>query len=179
MPWKRAPSCATGPLPKGGYLKFLRCCNFRLPAWDSQTRDRRCPGKLPTFAKNGKIGILDRNRMNITSIIHLRCILLLPLLLAAANAQNAPANPSGGAQPVSYASMNQLNSLLSQLEQASQATQSDLSKMRIEKWKTDSSTKQQSLANVESIKRNLQEALPEMIAKLRSSPEDLAATFKL
>ena len=117
--------------------------------------------------------------MNITSIIHLRCILLLPLLLAAANAQNAPANPSGGAQPVSYASMNQLNSLLSQLEQASQATQSDLSKMRIEKWKTDSSTKQQSLANVESIKRNLQEALPEMIAKLRSSPEDLAATFKL
>jgi len=115
--------------------------------------------------------------MKLTSIFHLRRILVLPLLLMAAAAQNAPAN--AGAQPVSYASMNQVNSLLSQLEQASQSTQADLPKVRIEKWKTDSNTKQQSLANVESIRRNLQDALPEMIGKLRSSPEDLAATFKL
>jgi hypothetical protein len=75
--------------------------------------------------------------------------------------------------------MSQLNLLLSQLEQASQATQADLAKLRVEKWKTDSTTKQQSLANVDSIQRNLQNALPEMIGKLRNNPEDLAATFKL
>ena len=72
-----------------------------------------------------------------------------------------------------------MNLMLSQLEQASQATQADLLKTRVEKWKTDSSTKQQGLANVDSIQRNLQNALPEMIGKLRANPEDLAATFKL
>ncbi|MGB7148316.1 MAG: hypothetical protein WBD45_04140, partial [Terriglobales bacterium] len=49
----------------------------------------------------------------------------------------------------------------------------------IEKWKTDSTNKQQALANVSSIQRNLQDALPDMIAQLNNSPEDLAASFKL
>jgi hypothetical protein len=34
-------------------------------------------------------------------------------------------------------------------------------------------------ANVDSIQRNLQAALPEMITQLNNSPEDLAASFKL
>jgi hypothetical protein len=111
-----------------------------------------------------------------TIVPNIRVKHLCPLLLVAvAVAQNAPAAPPA----VSYASMSQLNVLLSQLEQASQATQADLSKLRIEKWKTDSDTKRQSLGNVDSIQRNLQNALPEMIGKLRATPEDLAATFKL
>jgi hypothetical protein len=35
------------------------------------------------------------------------------------------------------------------------------------------------MANVESIRRNLQSALPEIIAQLNNSPENLAASFKL
>jgi hypothetical protein len=69
--------------------------------------------------------------------------------------------------------------MLAQLEQASQATRADLGKLRIEKWKTDSRYRKQSLANAESIKKNLESALPEMINQLRSSPEDLTASFKL
>lgn len=80
---------------------------------------------------------------------------------------------------VSYASVTQLNGLLGQLEAASKTAQADLSKLRIERWKTDGSYKKQSLANVDSIQRNLQGALPEIIAKLRSTPEDLPTTFKL
>jgi len=80
---------------------------------------------------------------------------------------------------VSYSSVNQLNTLLSQLEQSSQAAQLDLAKLRIEKWKTDSGTKRQAQGNTESIQRNLQTALPEIIAELRASPENLASTFKL
>jgi hypothetical protein len=117
--------------------------------------------------------------MNLTSLFRLRRLSALPLLLAAATAQTAPGNAAQTSPPVSYSSMSQLNLLLSQLEQASQATQADLAKTRVEKWKTDSSTKQQGLANVDSIQRNLQNALPEMIGKLRANPEDLAATFKL
>jgi len=82
-------------------------------------------------------------------------------------------------QPVSYASVTQLNGLLAQLEASSKNTQADLVKLRIERWKTDNGTKKQNLANVDSIQRNLQGALPEMIAQLRFAPEDLPTTFKL
>jgi len=81
--------------------------------------------------------------------------------------------------PVSYASVTQVNGLLSQLEATSKNTQADLARMRIERWKTDGTYKKQSLANVDSIQRNLQGALPEMIAQVRAAPEDLPATFKL
>ena len=105
------------------------------------------------------------------------------LCLAAAAAQSGPAisvAPAGGqGTPVSYASVTQLNGLLSQLETTSKDTQADLVKLRIEHWKADSGYKKQALGNVDSIQRNLQGALPEMLAKLRSAPEDLPATFKL
>jgi hypothetical protein len=85
--------------------------------------------------------------------------------------------PQGGA--VSYASVSQLNGLLAQLEAASKATQADLARLRIERWKTDGGSKKRSLGDVDSVQRNLQNALPEMIEKLHNSPEDLPATFRL
>ena len=57
--------------------------------------------------------------------------------------------------------------------------QADLAKLRIERWKTDANSKKQMLANIDSIQRNLQGALPEIIAQLRGQPEDLPTTFKL
>ena len=104
------------------------------------------------------------------------------LLVTAAQGQAGPAPAAASSQsnqPVSYASVTQLNGLLAQLEASSKNTQADLVKLRIERWKTDNGTKKQNLANVDSIQRNLQGALPEMIAQLRSAPEDLPTTFKL
>lgn len=69
--------------------------------------------------------------------------------------------------------------MLTQLEGASKSTQEDLGKLRIERWKMDGGSKKQMLANVDSIQRNLQGALPEIISQLRSQPEDLPSTFKL
>src|SRR5579864_1355162 len=89
----------------------------------------------------------------------------------------APAN--GQSVPVSYASVTQLNGMLAQLEATSKNTQSDLMKLRIDKWKADGSYKKQTLGNVDSIQRNLQGALPEIISQLRAAPEDLPASFKL
>jgi len=106
--------------------------------------------------------------------------------VAAALGQSGPTpvasagNANGGQdQPVSYASVTQLNGLLSQLEATSKTTQADLVKLRIEKWKASGADKKQALGNVDSIQRNLQGALPEILNQLRSAPEDLAATFKL
>ena len=102
------------------------------------------------------------------------------MLVAVATAQVASsASSAASAPPVPYASVSQLNLMLSQLEQVAQAAQLDLGKLRIEKWKTDSNTKRSTEADVESLQRNLQMALPEIIAQLRASPENLATTFKL
>jgi hypothetical protein len=87
------------------------------------------------------------------------------------------ASPQG--EPVSYTSVTQVNGLLAQLEATSKSTQDDLTKLRIERWKTDNASKKQALGNVDSIQRNLQNALPAMIGQLRNAPEDLSATFKL
>ena len=92
----------------------------------------------------------------------------------------AAAQETGGSNaPVAYASVNELNNILGQLRQTSQNLQADLSRARVDKWKTDSSTKRQAQANAESIQRNLQSALPEIITQLNNAPEDMAATFKL
>jgi hypothetical protein len=81
--------------------------------------------------------------------------------------------------PVSYGSVTQLNGLLSQLETTSKAAQADLANLRIERWKADAASKRQALGNVDSIQRNLQNALPGIVEKLRAAPEDVPATFKL
>src|SRR6476620_8383263 len=96
-------------------------------------------------------------------------------LLLSATCLTAQITPA----PVPYASVSELNGILGPLEQASQATQADLAKLRIDKWKMDSNYKKQVLGNTESVKRNLQSALPEIVTLLRNSPEDLSATFKL
>jgi hypothetical protein len=95
----------------------------------------------------------------------------------AAQAPPAPSPQPG--TPVSYASVSQLNGILSQIESTSKDTQSDLQQLRIERWKTDKTTKAQALTNVDSIQRNLQAALPDIIAQLRAAPENVPDTFKL
>lgn len=104
--------------------------------------------------------------------------------IAAAMGQSGPSpvpNPApvGQGAPVSYASVTQLNGLLSQIEATSKNTQTDLGKLRIERWKANGSEKKEALGNVDSIQRNLQGALPEIIAQLRNAPEDVSVSFKL
>ncbi len=103
-------------------------------------------------------------------------IVLLPALAVAQSAGNTS---SANQSPVAYASVSELNDILAQLQKTSQSIQADLKNSRVEKWKTDGGTKKQTMADIDSIQRNLQSSLPETIAQLNSSPEDLAASFKL
>jgi len=98
---------------------------------------------------------------------------------AAAGAQDAASAPSGQQAPVAYASVGELNGILTQLQKTAQDIQSDLAKMRMDRWKTDAATKRQTLANVGSLQRNLKSALPEIVAQMNNSPEDLGTSFKL
>jgi hypothetical protein len=101
------------------------------------------------------------------------------VLTSLATAQIEPAGQQTITPPVSYASLSQVSSLLATLEQQSQAAQLDLAKLRIDRWKTDSNNKKQTQSNVESVSRNLHDALPGIIGEVRAAPESLVSTFKL
>ena len=106
-------------------------------------------------------------------------IAVLGSLLACSSAfAQAPANSTPNA-PVSYSSISELNQLIANLESASQTTQQDLANLRVEKWKADDRTKHDTESKVESIQKNLQNALPGMLTDLKNSPENLALTFKV
>ena len=174
MPWKRAPNCATGPHPRPNVASSRSVYNhfYCPPALiDSQT-----PGS-PDFENTWKISILNMTRSLHTMNLNWIRAVILVCLLSPVLSLTGQITPAG--TPVPYTSVSQLNAILGPLEQASETTQADLNKLRIEKWKTESGYKKQILNNTDSIKRNLQSALPEIITQLRNSPEDLTATFKL
>jgi hypothetical protein len=102
---------------------------------------------------------------------------LLALLAPAAASAQTPTNDRPS--PVAYASVSELNSILAQVRDVAQSIDGDLAKTRVDRWKADAATKRDAQANVESIRRNVQSALPEIITQLNNTPEDLAATFKL
>jgi hypothetical protein len=108
-------------------------------------------------------------------------ILFLACLPASAqtNASTAANTPPLQGNAVPWASVGQVNALLGELDSVARVTSNDLARVRIDKWKTDSGTKQQVQANSDSIQRNLQSALPAIIGGVRNAPDDMAASFKL
>ncbi|MFZ0478311.1 MAG: hypothetical protein WAL71_04105 [Terriglobales bacterium] len=130
----------------------------------------------PLFTQRSQTPRLGARRRTLRRLVS-TCSIGVVSLAGMARAQDAHAQATSA--PVAYASVSELNGILSHLKESSTAMQADLAKTRVEHWKTDGSTKRQTQGNVESIQRNLQSALPEIVAQVGNSPEDLAATFKL
>lgn len=109
--------------------------------------------------------------------------LLLRLLLIAVVAPLSQAqNPSSPAQANTLPAAQSFpdpGTLLSRIQQETLGLSADLGKLRIDKWKTDSSSKSQATDNAESIQRNISNALPGLISGVRSAPQSLGANFKL
>jgi hypothetical protein len=117
--------------------------------------------------------------MNSRNVFICVASLILPALAPLARAQNASSVSSGNQPPVAYTSVSELKAIIAPLQQTAQSILTDLGKIHIEKWKTSASNKQETLTNLESVQRNLQSALPEIITQLNNSPEDLSTSFKL
>ena len=109
--------------------------------------------------------------------------LLLRLLLIAVVAPLSQAqNPSSPAQANTLPAAQSFpdpGTLLSRIQQETLGLSADLGKLRIDKWKTDSSSKSLATDNAESIQRNISNALPGLISGVRSAPQSLGANFKL
>lgn len=96
-------------------------------------------------------------------------VLLFTLVGFAAAQTAAPSQPNAA----------DFNLLLAQLQQTANTANLDLAKLRIEKWKADGNAKQQFQANAELLSRNMTGTLPGLLAAARTSPQNLAANFKL
>jgi hypothetical protein len=99
------------------------------------------------------------------------CILAYSWQHLAAQTMPAAAAPATGSADIP--------NLLAKVDETSQSAALDIAKLRIEKWKADSSDKQQAQTDADSVQRNLTQALPGMTAAVRNAPQDLAANFKL
>jgi hypothetical protein len=96
------------------------------------------------------------------------------VLLAALCAVAQTSNVSPPAQ-----SLPSLDSIVLEIQQAVQAADVDLARLRIEKWKTESSEKAQMQQLADSLHKNIAYAIPDLISDVRSSHGGVSTTFKL
>ncbi len=94
---------------------------------------------------------------------------------APASAMAFQTSPSGTPSPDAQA----LNELLSQLQASAQKSDTDVARLRIDKWKAETAGKQQAQASAASIRRNLENAIPDLIQRIQASPSSLNANFRL
>ncbi len=105
-------------------------------------------------------------------------LLLIAVIAPLSQAQTPLSPPPANNVPAAQA-LPDPGTLLSRIQQETLGLNADLGKLRIDRWKADSSTKSQATDNVESIQRNITNALPGLISGVRSAPQSLAANFKL
>jgi hypothetical protein len=113
--------------------------------------------------------------MKILSVIVLLTGLCLAQVAAPGSVPQQPSQRPAQMTPVPYG----VSQALGQLNQTAQQTVNDLGKVRVEKWKTDDRTKDQSRSNVESLQRNLTAALPTLVQQVEANPSSLAPLVKL
>lgn len=72
-----------------------------------------------------------------------------------------------------------LDPIISQIRQATQSANADINRLQIDRWKTDSSTKQQMQQVAESLKKNLTFAVPDLITEIQTNHGSVSSTFRL
>jgi len=82
-------------------------------------------------------------------------------------------------QPATAAATPSLTTVLADLQRVALSTSGDIGKLRIEKWKTDSSQKQQMQQVADSLQRNITSAIPGLINDVQNSQGSVSRTFKL
>jgi hypothetical protein len=92
----------------------------------------------------------------------------------ATNQQTATSGVSTNAAPDPA-----LNDLLNQVQLIAQKSNEDVGLLRVDKWKADSASKKEAEASALSIRRNLTNAVPDLVQKVQSAPGSLNANFRL
>jgi len=97
----------------------------------------------------------------------------------AAPANSAASSQAAASAPIPAAEAQALNELLNQTQAAAEKSNGDVARLHIEKWKADSTSKQQAQSSAASIRRNLVNAVPDLIQQIQAAPASLSANFRL
>jgi len=97
------------------------------------------------------------------------------------NASRAASAPAAAPQATAGATQDDqaFADSLRQMRASAQKSDSDVARLRLEKWKVDAVTKQQTQASAESIRHNLTYAMPDLLLRIEASPGSLNANFRL
>jgi hypothetical protein len=104
---------------------------------------------------------------------------MLVLFTPFAMAQGASAQPQTTAAKPAPPANPKLDAVLYKIQYATEATKSDLSALRIERWKADGDQKAELIKISDSLNRNLATAVPDLIKEVRSSQGSVSTAFKL
>lgn len=96
-------------------------------------------------------------------------------LVCSAWGQAAPA----GGPPASQLQVPSLHALLTETQRVTSATNDDIGRLRVDRWKTDATQKQQFQKIADSLQRNLTTAVPSLTTEVRGAPDSVAKMFKL
>ncbi len=108
-----------------------------------------------------------------TIVLYLLLVCVAPTQLLAQPPPQTSAN-AGNASPDLA-----LRESLIMVQAMAQKSDADVARLRIDKWKTDNQSRQQSEANATSIRRNLTNAIPDLLLRIRTEPGSLTANFRL
>lgn len=118
--------------------------------------------------------------MKIVLCLLLACVAPTQLLgQTTSTSQTQSASPLASATTANASSDLALRESLITVQAMAQKSDADLSRLRIDKWKTDSQSRQQSEANATSIRRNLTNAIPDLLLRIQAEPNSLTANFRL
>jgi hypothetical protein len=85
---------------------------------------------------------------------------------------------SGATSPADQNAGN-LDPVIGQIRQATQSANADITRLQIDRWKSDSGTKQQMQQVAESLKKNLTFAVPDLITDVQTNHGSVSSTFRL
>ena len=91
---------------------------------------------------------------------------------------------SGAARPAalpspSYSAPPNLDAILVEIQQATQAANTHIRRLNIDRWKTDSADKAQWQQMVDSLRKNLTYAVPDLITEVRADHGSVSTAFRL
>lgn len=108
--------------------------------------------------------------------MHTARLLILLGVVSIAGAQTRPATSSA---VVATPQPSTILLLAEQVDRLGITAATDISRLRIDKWKAEGDQKDIARNNADSLQRNLTAALPTLTSAVKSAPNDIAASFKL
>ena len=148
MPWKRAPSCATGPHRRG----YTYC-------------------RLRPLIRQTLLPLATADREAASSLLRMRVLFrITPIIFALSFAVPTPGQAVPEAQSAAPHPSAILQAALSDI-------QSSTSDLNVAKWKAPGSVRDAAQQNVDSIQRDLGNTLPTLLAQADAAPESVPLSF--